>query len=71
MQFLQALELWQLDRKKQARQVFVLAAKGKENPARLGRPDIFCRLLLCDARDIGVVSDFLHKNRWAIMPAPQ
>jgi tetratricopeptide (TPR) repeat protein len=69
MRMLQALELWQLDRKKQARQAFVLAAKGNSNPARLASPDLFCRLLLCDARDIGTVSDFLRKNRWSIMPA--
>ena len=71
MQFLQALELWQLDRKKEARRIFVHAAKGKPNAARLASAEVFCRLVLCDAQDIGIVSDFLHKNRWSVMPPPQ
>ncbi|HKS94674.1 MAG TPA: tetratricopeptide repeat protein, partial [Terriglobia bacterium] len=70
MQTLQALELWQLDRKKDARTAFVQAAKGSLGP-KLGTAEIFCRLLLCDAGDIAVVDEFLRKNRWAIMPNPQ
>jgi hypothetical protein len=30
--------------------------------------DAFCRLLICDHRDIGVVDDFLRRNRWALSP---
>jgi hypothetical protein len=34
----------------------------------VGTAEVFCRLLVCDARDIGVVSDFLRHSRWAIAP---
>jgi hypothetical protein len=37
----------------------------------VGTADVFCRLLLCDARDISVVSDFLRKNRWVLAPPPE
>jgi Tfp pilus assembly protein PilF len=60
---LQSVELWVLDRKKEARLTFVRAAKGEPH---LGTSEVFCRLILCDARDIGPVEDFLRKNRWAI-----
>ena len=60
---LEALELWQLDRKKEARSTFVRAAKTEPH---LGTAEIFCRLIFCDAKDIGPVEDFLRKNRWAI-----
>jgi len=65
MQLLQALELWELDRKKEARAAFVRAAKGQ--PA-LASADVFCRLVVCGARDIALVDDFLRKNRWALQP---
>ena len=65
MQLLQALELWQMDRKKEAQRLFVLAAK--KDPA-LATAAVFCRFLLCEARDIGVVDEFLRKNRWAVTP---
>jgi hypothetical protein len=68
MQALQAVELWQLDRKKEARRALVQASKGLANPARLTTAEVFCRLILCDARDIAVVDDFLRKNRWALAP---
>jgi len=29
---------------------------------------MFCRLILCDPRDIAVVDDFLRKNRWVLTP---
>jgi len=62
---LQALELWRLNRKKEARAVFVTAAKREP---RLATAEVFCRLILCDARDIGPVEEFLKKNRWALAP---
>jgi Tfp pilus assembly protein PilF len=65
MQLLQALELWQMDRKKEAQRLFVHAAKKEPD---LATAAVFCRLLLCEARDIGVVDEFLRKNRWAITP---
>jgi len=37
----------------------------------VGTADVFCRLLLCDANDISIVSDFLHKNRWLLLPPTQ
>jgi len=68
MQALQAVELWQLDRKKEARRALVQASRGQANPAKLATAEVFCRLILCDARDIAVVEDFLRKNRWALEP---
>jgi Tfp pilus assembly protein PilF len=62
---LESLELWQLDRKKEARSTFVRAAKAEPH---LGTSEVFCRLIFCDARDIGPVEDFLRKNRWSIAP---
>jgi tetratricopeptide (TPR) repeat protein len=65
MELLQALELWQMDRKKEAQQLFVHAAKKEPD---LATAALFCRLLLCEARDVGVVDEFLRKNRWALTP---
>jgi tetratricopeptide (TPR) repeat protein len=65
---LEALELWQLNRKKEAREVFAQAAKAD---AQMGSAVIFCRVLYCDAGDIGVVNEFLRKNRPVLEPAPQ
>src|SRR5262249_12477306 len=65
MQLLQALELWQMDRKKEAQKLFVHAVKKEPG---LATAAVFCRLLLCEARDIGVVDEFLRKNRWAVTP---
>jgi Tfp pilus assembly protein PilF len=62
---LQAIALWQLNRKKEAQSAFRQAAKVE---AKIGTAEVFCRLLMCEARDIGVVSDFLRKNRWVIAP---
>jgi tetratricopeptide (TPR) repeat protein len=62
---LESLELWQLDRKKEARATFIRAAKG--NP-RLGTSEVLCRLILCEAKDIGPVEEFLKKNRPPIAP---
>jgi tetratricopeptide (TPR) repeat protein len=63
---LQAIALWQLDRKKESRGVLVQAAKLQSN---VTTAEVFCRLLLCDARDITLVGDFLRKNRWVIQPS--
>jgi hypothetical protein len=62
---LQAIGLWKLDRKKEAQAAFRQAAKVEP---KVGSADVFCRLLLCDARDIASVSDFLHKSRWVLAP---
>ena len=65
---LQAIALWEAGRKKES------AAAYKEayriNP-KVGTADVFCRLLLCDANDIAIVGDFLHKNRWVVSPPVQ
>lgn len=64
-QALQAIELWQLDRKKEAGAAFGRAAKTQP---QLGSAEVFCRLVLCEARDIAAVQDFLRKSRWRITP---
>ena len=65
---LQSISLWQLGRKKDAQAAFRQAAKIEP---KVGTAEVFCRLVLCDARDIGVVSDFLRRNREVIAPAPE
>ncbi len=65
---LQSIALWQADRKKDAQKAFRDAAKVEP---KVGTADVFCRLLLCDAHDINIVSDFLHKNRWLLVPQTQ
>jgi tetratricopeptide (TPR) repeat protein len=60
---LQSIALWQAGRKKDAQKAFRDAAKIEP---KVGTADVFCRLLLCDARDIGVVGDFLRRNRWVL-----
>jgi Flp pilus assembly protein TadD len=69
MTALQAIELWQFGHKKEAQLAFREAAKLE---SKVASADVFCRLLLCDAHDISVVSDFLHKIRWLLAhpPAP-
>ena len=51
--------------KKDAQKAYRDAAKADP---KVGTSDVFCRLLLCDAHDIGIDSDFLHKNRWLLAP---
>ncbi len=63
---LQALELWQLNRKKEAQAALVQAAKVQP---KVTAAEVLCRLLLCDARDVGPVRDFIRKNRWVVTPA--
>ncbi len=65
---LQSIALWQAGRKKDAQASYRDAAK--VDP-KVGTADVFCRLLLCDARDIAIVSEFLRKNRWVLEPKPQ
>ena len=60
---LRAVALWQLARKKDAQAAFRQAAKVEP---KVGTAEVFCRLVLCDARDIGIVSDFLRRNRWLV-----
>jgi Tfp pilus assembly protein PilF len=62
---LQSIALWQLNRKKDAQAAFRQAGKLEPN---IASAEIFCRYLVCDARDIGIVSEFLHKNRWVLAP---
>jgi superkiller protein 3 len=62
---LQAIALWQLDRKKDARALLLQAAKVQPH---VTTAEFFCRLLLCDARDITLIGDFLRKNRWVVQP---
>lgn len=62
---LEAIALWQLDRKKEAQSAFRQAAKVE---SKIGTAEVFCRLLFCEAQDIGIVSTFLRKNRWVIAP---
>jgi len=68
MMALQSIALWQAGRKKEAQAAYREAAKVEP---KVGTADVFCRLLLCDARDINIVSDFLHKNRWVLLPPQQ
>ncbi len=68
MMALQSIALWQAGRKKDAQEAYRQAAKVEP---KVGTADVFCRLLLCDARDINIVSDFLHKNRWVLLPPQQ
>ena len=67
MMALQALDLWQVNRKKEAQTAFVQAWKAEP---RVATAEVFCRLLVCDARDIGLVQEFLRKNRWVLTPVP-
>ena len=67
MQALQSIALWEAGRRREAQKAYRDAAK---LDPKVGTADVFCRLLLCDARDISVVSDFLRKNRWVLAPPP-
>ncbi len=64
---LQAIELWLLNQKKESQRAFIQAAKLQP---KLAAAEVFCRLVMCDARDVGSVGDFLRKNRWVLSPAP-
>jgi Tfp pilus assembly protein PilF len=64
---LQSIALWQMNRKKEAQRAIKDAAKVEP---KVVTADIFCRLLMCDSRDIGVVGEFLHKIRWVLAPPP-
>jgi len=65
---LQSVALWQTGRKKEAQKAFRDAAKVEP---KVGTAEVFCRLLLCDERDIGVIGDFLRRNRWLLLPQSQ
>ena len=64
---LQAICLWQFARKRDSQAAYRQAVKIE---SRIGTSEVFCRLVLCDARDIGIVEDFLRRNRWVIAPPP-
>ena len=68
MLVLQSIAFWESGRKKDAQNAYKQAAKVEP---KVGNADVFCRLLLCDAHDISLVSDFLHKNRWVLAPPLQ
>jgi Tfp pilus assembly protein PilF len=65
MMALQSIALWESGSHREAQKAFRDAAKVEP---KVGTADVFCRLLLCDAHDINIVSDFLHKNRWVLAP---
>jgi tetratricopeptide (TPR) repeat protein len=65
MAALQAVGLWKLDRKKEAQAALVQAAKAQP---QIASGEVFCRLILCDSRDVATVGEFLRKNRWAVTP---
>jgi hypothetical protein len=67
MMALQAACLWKLDRRKDAQRA--LAQAYKAQPQVL-KSEFFCQEILCDAADISLVQDFLHKSRWAVLPNP-
>ena len=64
---IQALDLWQQRRRRDAQRALITA--GKLQPKILSS-EVFCRLVLCDAHDVSIVSDFLQKNRWILTPPP-
>ena len=65
---LQSISLWELKRKKDALVAFRAAAKLEP---KVATAEVFCRLVVCDANDIGAVSDFLRRNRWVLAPPPE
>lgn len=64
---LQSIAFWEFGHKKDAQKAFRDAAK---IDPKVGTADVFCRLVLCDTRDITLVSEFLRKNRWLLAPPP-
>jgi hypothetical protein len=52
-------------RKKDALAAFRAAAKVEPKEATA---EVFCRLVVRDAENIGVVNDFLHRTRWVLAP---
>jgi tetratricopeptide (TPR) repeat protein len=65
MAALQAVGLWKLGRKKEARAALVSVAKAQP---QIMSGEVFCRLILCDSRDIATVGEFLRNNRWILTP---
>ena len=65
MMALEAVGLWKLGRKKDAQRSLVRAYKAQP---QIASGEVFCRLILCDSRDVATVGEFLRKNRWAITP---
>jgi tetratricopeptide (TPR) repeat protein len=62
---LQALALWKEKRRREAQEVYREA--GRADPS-IGRAEEICRLTLCDTGDIGLIEDFVKKNRWVLAP---
>ncbi len=67
MLLIQSLDLWQQGRRREARHALAEAVKRQPH---IASSMVFCRLVLCDAQDIGVISDFMNKNRWILNPPP-
>jgi tetratricopeptide (TPR) repeat protein len=65
---IKALDLWQEGQKREATRAFVEAARFQQN---IASPQVFCRLILCGPRDVGIVETFLRKNRGALMQMPE
>ena len=65
MMALESVGLWKLNRKKEAQQALVRTFKSQP---QIIKSQVFCRQILCDAADIGLVSDFLKHSRWVVMP---
>lgn len=65
---LQAVDLWALDRKKEARRLVADLARDRDLRAKLANAETLCRWVVCGTQDIAVVSDFLHRNRDLLNP---
>lgn len=68
---LQAVDLWELDRKKESRQIVTDLARDRNVRAKLANAETLCRWVVCGAQDIAAVSDFLHRNRYILNPPEQ
>jgi tetratricopeptide (TPR) repeat protein len=65
---LQALNLWQLDRKKEMRQILTEVSRDPDTRSNFATAGALCRLIICDGKDVGIVGDFLRHNRWVAFP---
>ncbi len=68
---LQSIDLWELDRKKEARQIVTDLARDPNVRTKLGNAETLCKWVVCGAGDIAVVSDFLRRNRYIFNPPEQ
>lgn len=68
---LQAIDMWELDRKKEARQLVADLARDRDVRVKLANAETLCRWVVCGAQDIAAVSDFLRRNRYLLNPPEQ